>query len=60
MAGADRRRFREIEQINLVLGDQPSAFRDGNALVIVIAPDLGYAGRPSSAFVAEILLGVAS
>jgi hypothetical protein len=60
MAGADRRRFREIEQINLVLGDQPSAFRDGNALVIVIAPGLGYAGRPSSAFVAEILLGVAS
>ena len=56
MANGDRRRFRDVEQINIVLGEQPSAYREGNALVVVIAPLLGYAGRPSSTYIAETLV----
>jgi hypothetical protein len=59
IAGSDRR-LRDVEQVNLVLGDQPSAHRDGDALIVVIAPQLGYAGRPSSAYLADVLLGAAS
>ncbi|WP_203294972.1 DUF4908 domain-containing protein [Maricaulis parjimensis] len=53
----ERRYFRDVENINIVLGTQPSAYREGDALVVVIAPELGYAGRPSSVFIAEALIG---
>lgn len=56
IAQSDRRRLRDLQQVNIVLGDQPAAYREGSALVVMIAPGLGYAGRPSSAFIARALL----
>ena len=56
LAGTDRRRTREVEHVNIVLGSQPGAERDGGALVVTIVPELGFAGRPSSAYIAEAIL----
>lgn len=60
IAQSDRRRLRDLQQINVVLGEQPAAYREGAVLVVVIAPELGYAGRPSSAFIARVLSEIPS
>ena len=51
----DRRRLRDLAGISLILGDQPAAFIEHDTLIIVIAPDAGYAGRPSSTMIARVL-----
>jgi len=56
----DRRRLRDLVGISLILGDRPAAFIDENTLIIVIAPDAGYAGRPSSAMIAQVLARMSS
>jgi len=56
----DRRRLRDLAGISLVLGDRPAALVEGETLVIVIAPDAGYAGRPSSAMIAQVLARMSS
>ena len=53
---AERRRLRGVQDVRIELGDAPAAYRQDAALVVVIAPELGYAGRPSSAFISEALL----
>ncbi|MHA6288914.1 DUF4908 domain-containing protein [Maricaulis sp. CAU 1757] len=53
---ADRRRLGELGSVHLLTGERPTVYRDGPALVIVIAPQFGFAGRPSSAFIAEVLM----
>jgi len=56
----DRRRLRDLTEISLVLGDRPAAFIEESRLVIVIAPDAGHAGRPSSAMIAQVLARMSS
>lgn len=56
----DRRRLRDLAGISLILGDRPAAFIDENTLIVVIAPDAGYAGRPSSAMIAQVLARMSS
>lgn len=56
----DRRRLRDLAGISLVLGESAGAFIDGDTLIIVIAPEAGYAGRPSSARIAQVLAQMAS
>ena len=53
---AERRRLRGVEHVRIELGESPAAYRQESALVVVIAPALGYAGRPSSAFIGQVLL----
>lgn len=53
---AERRRLRGVQDVRIELGDAPAAYREDAALVVVIAPALGYAGRPSSALVSAALL----
>lgn len=53
---AERRRLRGVEHVRIELGEAPAAYRQDSALVVVIAPELGYAGRPSSAFIGQALL----
>ena len=53
---SERRRLRGVEHVRIELGEAPAAYRQEATLVVVIAPDLGYAGRPSSAFVGQVLL----
>ncbi|RKQ94217.1 uncharacterized protein DUF4908 [Maricaulis maris] len=52
----ERRRLRGVEHVRVALGDAPAAYRQEATLVVVIAPGLGYAGRPSSAFIGQVLL----
>ncbi len=54
---SDRRRLRGIERISVAIGDEPAAYRDGESFMVIIAPDYGYAGRPSSAYIARAMLG---
>jgi len=53
---SERRRLRDVEHVSVQLGAAPAAFRQEETLVVVIAPQLGYAGRPSSAFIGQVLL----
>jgi len=50
------RRLRGIERVDISIGDQPAAYRRDNSLIIVIAPEYGFAGRSSSAYIARALL----
>ena len=59
-AADQRRRFRDVEQVDVTTGDQPGAYRVAETLVVVIAPAFGYAGRPSSGFIADALLAEAA
>jgi len=52
----ERRRLRDVEHVRIDLGDAPAAYRQEDTLVVVIAPLLGYAGRPSSEFIGQVLL----
>lgn len=54
---AQRRRARDIETINIRIGDQPAVYRENSELIVEFAPIYGYAGRPSSASIAQALLG---
>ena len=56
MLRGERQRIRDLESIRLVTGDAPAAYRTGTELVIVIAPQYGFAGRPSSAYIREAFL----
>lgn len=56
----DRRRLRDLAGISLILGERPAAFVEDDTLIIVIAPDAGYAGRPSSAMIAQVLARMSS
>lgn len=55
----DRRRLRDLNTIRLEIGSRPAAYREGASLVVVFAPALGYAGRPSSDFIADVLFASA-
>jgi hypothetical protein len=55
-ARTNRSMLRTIERVNVTTGDQPAAYKLGNSLIVVIAPGYGYAGRPSSDFIAAALL----
>ncbi|MBR9824284.1 MAG: DUF4908 domain-containing protein [Alphaproteobacteria bacterium] len=52
----ERRRVRGIDRVSVTIGSEPGAYRDDRAFVIVIAPNYGYAGRPSSEFIMGALL----
>ncbi|WP_417482891.1 DUF4908 domain-containing protein [Maricaulis sp.] len=52
----DRRRLRGIDRVDISIGDQPAAYRRDNSLIVVIAPEYGFAGRSSSAYIARALL----
>lgn len=52
----DRRRLRGIERIEINIGAEPAAYRSGDAFIVVIAPTYGYAGRPSSTYIAEAMM----
>ncbi|WP_417496930.1 DUF4908 domain-containing protein [Maricaulis sp.] len=52
----DRRRLRGIERVDISIGDQPAAYRRDNSLIVVIAPEYGFAGRSSSAYIARALM----
>ncbi|WP_417476930.1 DUF4908 domain-containing protein [Maricaulis sp.] len=52
----ERRRLRGIDRVEISIGEQPAAYRRGESLVVVIAPEYGFAGRSSSAFIARALL----
>ena len=52
----ERRRLRGLERVDISIGDQPAAYRRDNSLVVIIAPEFGFAGRPSSAYIARALL----
>ncbi|WP_176780347.1 DUF4908 domain-containing protein [Maricaulis salignorans] len=52
----ERRRLRGIDRVEISIGEQPAAYRRGNSLIVVIAPEFGFAGRSSSAFIARSLL----
>tara|TARA_R110000868_G_scaffold177224_3_gene415562 strand:+ start:3223 stop:3948 length:726 start_codon:yes stop_codon:yes gene_type:complete len=52
----ERRRVRTIERVDVTIGEQPAAYRRDNILVVVIAPEFGFAGRSSSAYIARALL----
>ena len=52
----ERRRLRGIDRVDISIGEQPAAYRRNNSLVVVIAPEFGFAGRPSSAYIARALL----
>lgn len=54
---SDRRRARGIDRISIQIGAQPAAWRADDALIIEIAPEFGYAGRPSSALILQALMG---
>lgn len=56
----ERRLLRGIERISVVIGDEPGAYRDEDNFVVMIAPDYGYAGRPSSAYITRALTGTSS
>lgn len=53
----DRRRARGIDRISLQIGSQPAAYRQEDALVVEIAPEFGFAGRPSSALIVQAIMG---
>ncbi|WP_300527125.1 DUF4908 domain-containing protein [Maricaulis sp.] len=55
-ARSERRRLRRLENINIELGAEPGAVREGEMLRVTIAPEYGYAGRPSSARIARAML----
>jgi hypothetical protein len=50
-----RRSFRDLEKVTLTTGPQPAASWTGDTLIIVIATENGYAGRPSSNLIARAL-----
>lgn len=52
----ERRRLRGLESVEISIGEQPAAYRRDNSLIVVIAPDFGYAGRSSSAYIARALV----
>tara|TARA_R110002051_G_scaffold259449_5_gene319087 strand:+ start:173705 stop:174451 length:747 start_codon:yes stop_codon:yes gene_type:complete len=52
----ERRRLRGIERVDISIGEQPAAYRRDNSLVVVIAPEFGFAGRSSSAYIARALV----
>ena len=52
----DRRRLRGIDRVDISIGDQPAAYRRDNSLIVVIAPEYGFAGRSSSAYIARALM----
>jgi hypothetical protein len=54
---SDRRRFRDLEAVRIVNGTQSAAYLDGDTLIVEIAVEFGYAGRPSSALIARALRG---
>tara|TARA_R110002073_G_scaffold230669_1_gene391797 strand:- start:1196 stop:1942 length:747 start_codon:yes stop_codon:yes gene_type:complete len=53
---SERRRLRGIERVEISIGEQPAAYRRDSSLVVVIAPEFGFAGRSSSAFITRALL----
>jgi len=57
---SERRSLRDLQQVEVTTGDQPAAYKLGNSLIIVIAPEFGFAGRPSSEFIVQVLLSEAT
>jgi hypothetical protein len=52
----ERRRLRGLEVINIEMGPEPGVVREGERLRVTIAPEYGYAGRPSSDRIARSML----
>ena len=49
----ERRRYRDLQRVQIITGPQIAAYMEDDTLVVVIVPEAGHAGRPSSAFIAE-------
>jgi hypothetical protein len=56
LEGMATARSTQVQRVVLVVGQKPTAMlsQDG-ALIVVVAPNMGYAGRPSAAAVAQAL-----
>ena len=52
---SSRRELRRLETVRIGIGEAPRARFSRGVLDISINPDLGYAGRPSSAYIAQTL-----
>ncbi|MBO6796594.1 DUF4908 domain-containing protein [Maricaulis sp.] len=53
---SDRRRMPELARLRIVIGGEPGARWDDDEFVVSIAPEFGYAGRPSSELIANALM----
>lgn len=53
--GIVRERNPNIRRVFIVLGPRPAAAVRGDTLIVQVAPDMGYAGRPSSAAIRTIV-----
>lgn len=53
---SERRRIPNAQRVRLIIGGDPGARWVGDDFVVTIAPEYGYAGRPSSAHIAGALL----
>ena len=53
---SDRRRLPELTLLRIVIGSEPGARWDDDEFVVSIAPEFGYAGRPSSELIANALM----
>jgi hypothetical protein len=51
-----RRRYRGLNRVQLATGQETAAYVQGDALVVIIVPQWGYAGRSSSDFIGEAIL----
>lgn len=56
-AQLDRRSLRGLEYVRIVTGSEPRAYREDETLIVEIAVDFGYAGRPSSELITRALMG---
>lgn len=46
-----------VRQVIIRVGSRPAALLDGDTLVVQVAPEMGYAGRPSSVAVRNVVTG---
>lgn len=46
-----------VRQVIITLGRQPAAALRGNTLIVQVAPEMGYAGRPSSNAIRNVVTG---
>ncbi|MFS2317080.1 DUF4908 domain-containing protein [Maricaulis sp. D1M11] len=53
--GSRRSGLRQLERIQIINGERANAYRTRDSLIVVINPQAGYAGRPSSEFVRAAL-----
>jgi len=57
---SQRRRMPNVARLRVVMGAEPGASWNGDDFIVSIAPEFGYAGRPSSAYIANALMEEAS